>query len=162
MDAFVDGDGVHNGPVDGIPRTDTSSSSSFRIEPDLMSFGASTTKREHTPSPTAPYRPPEDLLRSPTPSPNRVGAERSARRDAANEYDRTAAAAEQLRQRSAAAVRGGAEGDADHHVSSSLDENDRRELAFFRELDAARVQEDVRRAERDRQPDGQSPQRIRV
>jgi hypothetical protein len=93
MDAFVDGDGPQ--AVDGIPRTDTSTSNPFRIEPDLMSFGASTTLREHSPSPTAQYRPPEDLLRSPTPSPNRVGAERSARRDAANEYDRTAAATEQ-------------------------------------------------------------------
>ena len=96
MDAFVDGDG----PVDGIPRTDTSSSNQVRLEPDLMSFGASTTMREHTPLPAAPYRPPEDLLRSPTPSPNRIGAERSARRDTVNEYDRTAAATEQLGQRS--------------------------------------------------------------
>ncbi len=152
MDAVFDGDG----PVEGILRTDTSSSNPFRIKPDLVSSGASTTMREHTPSPTAPYRPPEDLLRSP-PSPSRVGAERSAHRDTANEYDRTAAATEQLGQRSAAAVRGGADGDVDHRMFSSLDENDRRELAFYRELDAARVQEDVRRAEHDRQPDGQSP-----
>ena len=158
MDAFVDGDG----PVDGIPRTDTSSSNQVRLEPDLMSFGASTTMREHTPLPAAPYRPPEDLLRSPTPSPNRIGAERSARRDTVNEYDRTAAATEQLGQRSAAAVRGGTDGYVDHRVSSSLDENERRELAFYRELDAGRVQEDVRRAEHDRQPDGQSPRHIRV
>jgi hypothetical protein len=158
MDGFVDGDG----PVDGIPRTDTSTSNPFRIEPDLMSFGASTTMREHTPSPTAQYRPPEDLLRSPTLSPNRVGADRSARRDTAHEYDRTAAATEQLGRRSATAVRGGADGDVDHRRYSSLDEHDRRELAFYRELDAARVQEDVRRAEHDRQPDGQSPQRIQA
>ena len=98
----------------------------------MVSFGESPPPREPSLSPPAPYRPPADT-RSPTPSPNRIGGGRSAHRDTAVEYDRAAAAAEQLGQRSAAAVRGGADGDVDGHLYYSLDEHDRRELAMFRD-----------------------------
>lgn len=158
MDTFFD----EAGPVEAIPRTDASNPGGpFRLGHDLVNFGASPTAREPSPSPTEPYRPPTDI-RSPTPtlSPDRNGAVRSAHRDAASEYDRAAAAAEQLGQRSVATGRGDADGDADGHLYYSLDDNDRRELAFYRE--AARVQENVRRVERDRQSAGQSPQRIRA
>ena len=154
MDTFFD----EAGPVEAIPRTDASSNP-FRDAPDLLSFGASTGTREPSPSPSPSYQPPPDTLRSPTPSPDRVGAVRSAHRDAANEFHRDAAAVKQLGHRSIAAVRGGADEGVDDRLYY-LDENERRELAFYRE--AARAQEDLRREERDRQPDGHGPQRIKA
>ena len=72
MDTFF----AEAGPVEAIPRTDALSSNPFRIEQDMVDFGASPTTRELSPSPAETYRPPADTISSPTPtpSPDRTGA----------------------------------------------------------------------------------------
>ena len=160
MDTFFEG----ASPPEAIPRVDPSSNP-FRDDPDLLSFGASTRTREPSPSPTPTlYRPPTDTLRSPTPSPDAGAAARNAQQDAVHGYDRDAGAVGQLGRRTDAPARGGVDDDVDIDVDArphrvrSLDADERRELDFWR--DEARVQEELRRVERDRQSAGLSPQRI--
>ena len=156
MDTFFEG----ASPPEAIPRLDPSSNPFRDTDPDLLSFGASTRTREPSPSPTPTlYRPPPDTLRSPTPSPDAGAAARNAQQDAVHGYDRDAGAVGQLGRRTDAPARGGVDDgvDARPHRVRSLDEDERRELDFWR--DEARAQEELRRVERDRQSAGLSPQR---
>ena len=141
MDTFID----EAGPQESVPRTDPSSNP-FRDEPDLLSFGEPTRTREPTPSPTLPYRPPTDTLRSPTPSPGAVAAVRDTQRDATNVYGR-ADAAGRVAVVPESADRSGYSVDvrALPYENRNLDDADRRDLARLRAAEQHRINDSPER-----------------